>query len=71
MKRSKEQSSIDRRYSNFSRTNICQPTWTNLGPLRMSSVNRAGSVPKFSPPLEKNSMCSYENLGWPGYRDLA
>ena len=43
------------------------------GPLHMSPVDRAGSVSEISPRhsiLYKNSMCSYEKAGWPGYRDL-
>ena len=45
----------------------------NQRPLHMSPVNRAGSVSEMSPRhsfLRKNSMCSYEKPGWPGYRDL-
>ena len=39
----------------------------------MSPVNRAGSVSEISPRRSffvKISMCSYERLGWPGYREL-
>ena len=39
------------------------------GPLHMSPVNRAGSVSE-TLSFVKFSMCSYETLGWPGYRDL-
>lgn len=56
-------------------TDICTPTWINLGPLDMSAANRVGSVSEISPRLAtvffaKILMCSYVKPGCPGYRHL-
>lgn len=49
-------------------TDICTPTWINLGPLDMSAANRVGSVSEISPRhcfLRKNSHVFIWEAGLP------
>ena len=58
---------MDRRYSNFSRSDISWPTWINSGSLGSGSVSEISSRHSF---FVKVAMCSYEKPDWLGYGDL-